>query len=119
MLTLRALHLVRLATLSTMMLASSTSSFSQAWPAQVLARSSASEVLTVVSKLVASMGWLLSAPHMLAVRGEAERIVSNLMAHLARAGSHWDLARFLAGHFQRTRSAVWSHRNAADDLTAT
>src|SRR5215813_1197458 len=40
-------------------------------PFSSLARTSASEVLTVVSRLMASMGCLLSAPHMLAVRGKS------------------------------------------------
>src|SRR5215467_4519616 len=40
-------------------------------PISSLARTRASEVLTVVSRLIASMGCLLSAPHMLAVRGKS------------------------------------------------
>src|SRR5262245_20209227 len=40
-------------------------------PISSLARTRASEVLTVVSRLMASMGCLLSAPHMLAVRGKS------------------------------------------------
>src|SRR5262245_21875778 len=62
-------------------------------PISSLARTRASEVLTVVSRLIASMGCLLFATTHACCAGEVERNVSNLMAHLARARSHSDLLK--------------------------
>src|SRR5262249_42208211 len=59
-------------------------------PISSLARTRASEVLTVVSRLMASMVAPFGATHACCA-GEVERNVSNLVAHLAQAGSHSDL----------------------------
>src|SRR5262249_16157894 len=57
-------------------------------PISSLARTSANEALTVVSRLVASMGCILSGTTHACWAREVERNVSNLMAHLSEDGSH-------------------------------